>query len=86
MLLPDSPIAFQSKYKDLQFYNETMGDQSMVNYWICEQNPSLNFEKRTYRYENAEKFALNCGYGTNIDKFKKTLKHSKVIHENQILS
>ena len=86
VLLPDSPIAFQSKYKDLQFYNETMGDQSMVNYWICEQNPSLNFEKRTYRYENAEKFALNCGYGTNIDKFKKTLKHSKVIHENQILS
>ena len=87
VLLPDSPIAYQSKYDHLKFQHEyDHGENSLVNYWICESNPTLNFDKRTYRFENAKKFALDCGFGTNIDKFKKTLTQSKMIHENQILS
>lgn len=87
VLLPDSPIAFRSKYENLKFTNEfDDGDKSIVNYWICEQNPTLNFKKRLERFKKATQFGLDCGYGTNIDKFKKTIHNVKNTHENQILS
>ena len=87
VLLPDSPIAFRSKYEHLKFSNEfNDGEKSIVNYWICEQNPTLNFKKRLERFEKAKQFGLDCGYGTNIDKFKKTIHNVKNTHETQILS
>lgn len=87
VLLPDSPIAYKTKYEHLTFRNEfDHGEHSLVNYWICEQNPTLNFDKRLERFEKAKAFGAKCGYGTNVDKFKQTIKQHKSVHETQILS
>ena len=87
VLLPDSPIAYQTKYEDLTFRTEyDHGEHSLVNYWICDQNPTLNFDKRLERFERAKAFGDQCGFGTNVDKFKKTIKQHKAVHETQILS
>lgn len=87
VLLPDSPIAYKTKYEDLTFRSEfDHGEHSLVNYWICDQNPTLNFDKRLERFEKAKAVGAECGFGTNIDKFKKTIKQHKAVHETQILS
>ena len=89
VLLPDSPIAYQSKYEGLTFRTENdhgHDDYSLVNYWICDQNPTLNFKKRLERFENAKKFGKECGFGSNVDPYKQTIKQHEAVHENQILS
>lgn len=87
VLLPDSPIAYQSKYSDLTFRTEhDHGEHSIVNYWICDQNPTLNFDKRLQRFEKAKDFGAECGFGSNVDRFKKTIKQHQAVHETQILS
>jgi radical SAM superfamily enzyme YgiQ (UPF0313 family) len=85
ILLPDSPIAYQSKYDHIKFVKEHE-DRDLVNYWLYENNPTLNFNERLRRFETARQFGLDCGYGTNIDKFKKTIMNVKETHVSQILS
>ena len=85
ILLPDSPIAYQSKYDHIKFVKEHK-DRDLVNYWLYENNPTLNFNERLRRFETARQFGLDCGYGTNIDKFKKTIMNVKETHVSQILS
>ena len=94
VLLSDSRIAYHDHYKDLKYISEyDQDDDSIVNYWICEQNPTLNFEKRLDRFYKAQEVAVECGYsGVNIDNYKKTIKNyinhkqKSNIHDAQILS
>ena len=85
ILLPDSPIAYKSKYDHLTFKKE-YPDRDIVNYWLCEQNNTLDFDERLHRFETAKKIGMDYGYGTNIDKFKKTIINSKKTHDTQLLS
>lgn len=89
VLLPDSPIVWHEDYKDLNFFSEKKEEGSIVNYWICKQNPSLNFDKRLTRFKKAKQLGVDIGfYSTNKDQFKKNIINysDKKIHENQIHS
>lgn len=89
VLLPDSPIAWNDKYKDLVFKSERQENGSIVNYWICEHNPTLNFDKRLERFTIARQLGMDLGFsGVNNDNFKKRITdyNTKKIHDTQILS
>lgn len=89
VLLPDSPIVWDDKYNDLNFISEKSEEGSIVNYWICKQNPVLNFKKRLERFTTAKNLGIELGYtSTNKDKFKKTIMNytDKESYETQIHS
>jgi radical SAM superfamily enzyme YgiQ (UPF0313 family) len=87
VLIPDSPIAWQDKYKDLEFYNEHPRNESMENFWICKANPSLTYQARLKRYYKVIETAIQCGYiNSNVDDYKRRITNYKKQHEHQILS
>lgn len=87
VLIPDSPIAWQSKYKDLEFYNEHPNNEGLENFWICKSNPSLTYQTRLDRYYKAVETTVECGYSTvNFDDYKKRITDYNKQHEHQILS
>jgi hypothetical protein len=87
VLIPDSPIAWQDKYKDLEFYNEHPRNESMENFWICKANPSLTYQARLKRYYKVIETAIECGYiNSNVDDYKRRITNYKKQHEHQILS
>jgi len=87
LLLSDSPIASQDKYKDLKFINGNTNNESIENFWICLNNPTLNFEQRLTRYHRAIDTAIECGYlNTNLDSYKKRITFYDTKTNTQILS
>ena len=87
VLIADSPIAWQDKYNDLEFVNGNRNGESLENFWICKQNPSLDINRRLERYNAVLEAVVRYGYDNdNIEKYKKRITDNSKIHDNQILS
>ena len=89
VLLPDCPLAWDQQYKDLKFSSTNKQEGSIVNHWVCNKNPTLDFNKRLQRFKIAQKMAQDLGYrSANRDKYKKRITDNNMtqLHETQILS
>ena len=74
-------------HKNLKFVNSNKNNESMENFWICKNNPKLDFKERLRRYHQAMDMAIGCGYAsTNLDSYKKRITFYDKKTDTQILS